>query len=85
MKTKLKEYLETRKSIFWYIKDINSLSDEAILEGIIKYGDWIDLKEIFKIFGKEEFKKIYDNLLNKKRTNLEKIEINFIDLFIKNA
>ncbi|EKE28127.1 MAG: hypothetical protein ACD_3C00094G0001 [uncultured bacterium (gcode 4)] len=81
----LSEFTESRKYLFWYISDLNSLSKEAVLEWVIKNWDWSDLKQLLAILWKKDFLIAYDNIKSKKRININKIEVNFMDLFVKNA
>jgi hypothetical protein len=78
----LHTFIQDRKYIFWYVSRIEQLSKDAILEWIIRYGDWGDLREIYRLLGKDEFMAIYRNITRKKRINLDKVEVNFIDKFI---
>ncbi|MDD2487622.1 MAG: hypothetical protein PHS92_04615 [Candidatus Gracilibacteria bacterium] len=74
----LQTYIKDKKYIFWYIRDISELSDEAIVEGIIKYGTWEDMKMLIKD-KREILDKNYKNIISKSRCNLNKREINFIN------
>lgn len=78
----LRTFIQNRKYIFWYVSDIEHLSKDAILEWIIQYGDWNDLKEIYNLLGKKDFVDTYKNIVHKKRVNIGKVEMNFIDKFI---
>lgn len=77
-----KESLKNSK-IFWDIpkEKVSQLSDDAMLERILNYGDMDQLREVLK--NKEDFKKIYSKIRNKKRTNLSPLVINYIDLYLK--
>jgi hypothetical protein len=77
-----KESLKNSK-IFWDIpKDkVSQLSDDAMLERILNYGDMNQLREVLK--NKEDFKRIYSKIRNKKRANLSPLVINYIDLYLK--
>ena len=77
-----RESLKNSK-IFWDIpkEKVSQLSDDAILERILNYGDMDQLRGVLK--NKEDFKKIYSKIRNKKRTNLSPLVINYIDLYLK--
>ncbi len=50
--------------IFWsYSKDITlkKIGDELFLEYLLKYGDFDDLIEAFKLYDKEYIKKVWEN------------------------
>lgn len=80
----LQSYVKDKKYIFWYVKDISKLSDEAIIEWIIKYWTREDLKKIINI-KKQDFKKDCKKIISKSRCNLNKKEINFISKLIENV
>jgi len=80
----LRLYIQDKKYIFWYVKDVSELSDEAIIEWVIKYWTWEDLKKIITI-EKQNFKKIFKQIISKPRCNLNKKEINFISKLIQDV
>ncbi len=54
------------KGIFWsYSKDITleKIGDELFLEYLLKYGDFDDLIEAFKLYDKEYIKKVWEKRL----------------------
>ena len=81
----LVDFLESHKYLYWYVSNINSLSNEAILEWVVKYWDWSDLNDIYNILWKKEFIRTYNSIKSKKRINISKKDVNFMDLFVKNA
>ncbi|HCC67871.1 TPA: hypothetical protein DEP90_01490 [Patescibacteria group bacterium] len=74
---------KTTPSIFWDIdKDsLSKVSQEALLERILNYGNFEQLKDIVK--RRKKFKKIYKTIRNKQRCNLRPEVINYIDLFLE--
>ncbi len=85
MKKRLKTLIEQHNYLFWDIsKDsLYNLSNEAVLERILQYGDMPELKEIIRILGNDNIKKSYNIIKNKKRVNLRPQTINFFDLYIE--
>lgn len=80
----LQSYISDKKYICWYVSDIEKLSDDAIIEWIIKYGTWEDLKYVIST-KKDIFKNYIKNLWDKKRINLSKKELNFITKLNENV
>lgn len=76
------EFLKKSKILFWDIcgSDLYSLSDEAIFERIFMYGDLEDLFSLIKLYKFDYSKEIYKKLLNKKRVNLSKKTVNFLNI-----
>ena len=55
-------YKIKQQGLFWsYSKDIeySEANDELIIEQVLKYGDFIDLKKIFSLYGKRAVKRIW--------------------------
>jgi hypothetical protein len=79
----LKKQALKDSDIFWDIpKDkISQLSEEAIVERILNYGDMDQLRAVTK--NKEKFSKIYTKIRDKKRCNLSPLVINYIDLYLE--
>lgn len=63
------EIIKNRPYLAWYVKDPERLSAESILEHILNYGDWGDVKKFIKIKGFEETAKLLHKTLKKKRSN----------------
>lgn len=82
--TTLQEFIKNKKYMFWGVWDLNKLSDEVIIEWIIKYGKWTDLKKTIN-FDSKKFSSDYKKIISKKRCNLNKKEINFMDKLLKNV
>jgi len=58
------EFIEKNKHLFWYIKKeaIPNISNDILVEFIFNYGTWQDVKDLIKIIGFQELKRVYDNL-----------------------
>jgi hypothetical protein len=72
-----------KPEIFWDIpkESIDDLNNESLLERLLNYGDMDQLRSIVK--DREEFKKNYLRVRNKKRCNLFPEVVNYIDLYLK--
>jgi hypothetical protein len=82
--TSLQAFVQDKKYIFWWVWDCSKLSDEAIIEWIIKYGKWEDLIKIINS-NSEKFSQDYKKIISKKRCNLNLKEINFINKILENV
>ena len=47
----LKDFIQKRRSLVWYTKNHESLSEEAVVEAVLNYGDWDDVQELISILG----------------------------------
>ena len=58
------EFIENNKHLFWYInKDkLPEISNDVLVEFIFNYGQWEDIKQLVKIIGFKELKRVYQNI-----------------------
>jgi len=79
----LKREALKNKKIFWDVpkEDIKKLSDVALVERILNYGNMDQFRNIIK--DRESFTKIYSEIKNKKRSNLSPLTTNYVDLYLK--
>jgi len=77
------EYIKSQPHLVWYVKDYASLSDAVILESILNYGTWQDVKTIEAILTPEKIRKLYQEIANKKRTNLKPKTKNYFDMYYR--
>ena len=65
------EFIEKNKHLFWYIKKeaIPNISNEILVEFIFNYGTWDDVKELIKIIGFQELKRVYEDVTDRKVGN----------------
>lgn len=80
----LQSYIQDKKYLFWYVSDTTSLSDESIIEAIIKYGTWQDIKNLIKI-QESTIKKQYLSIIQKPRCNLNQREIHFMNKVLEHV
>jgi hypothetical protein len=68
-------------NIFWDISDITQLSNQALLERVLNYGNLEQLAALVR--DRDSFREVYDSIRNKQRSNLTPLVINYIDLFLE--
>lgn len=72
--------------LVWYVKDPSKLTDESVLEHVLNYGNWDDVKMYIKIKGLGETSRIFTDGANKSRTNyLPEVKHYFTRYFQKYA
>jgi hypothetical protein len=82
------EFIEKNKHLFWYIKPekIKDIGNEVLVEFILNYGTWEDVKELIKILGYPELKRVYEGITDRKIGNYFPPVYNFLTLIVqKNA
>lgn len=65
------EFIEKNKHLFWYIKKeaIPKIGNEVLVEFIFNYGTWDDVKELVRIIGFDELKRVYEGIDDRKAGN----------------
>lgn len=78
------EFITKNAPLFWYIKKeaIPKISNEVLVEFIFNYGTWDDVKELVKIIGFQELKRVYDGITDRKIGNYHPEIYNYLGLII---
>ena len=45
------DFVKKRKHLFWSTKNYDGLSKEAVVEGVLNYGDMNDVRELIALLG----------------------------------
>ncbi len=67
----------------WYVKEPENLSQEAIVEAVLNYGDFDDVKKIFSILGIKKVAEIFTKQIGRKRINYRPEIKNYFQLYFK--
>ena len=54
--------------MIWYVKDYNNLSTDAIVEAVLNYGTFSDIKKLFYIIGLKKVALIFRRQIRGQRT-----------------
>jgi len=82
-KQSIKDFIKKRPYLIWYVKDIDQLSDESIVEHTLNYGDWDDVQALIKIMGAEKIARIFNEQIKQKRTNYDDKIKNYFSLYFR--
>ncbi|UOE40167.1 hypothetical protein MTP09_09595 [Chryseobacterium suipulveris] len=65
------EFIEQNKHLFWYIRKdkLQNISNEVLVEFVFNHGTWENVKDLIRIIGYDELKKIYDHTTGRKIGN----------------
>jgi hypothetical protein len=65
------QFIEKNAHLFWYIKKeaIPNISNDVLVEFIFNYGTWDDVKELIKIIGFQELKRVYEDVTDRRVGN----------------
>ena len=80
---RLQDIFKKKPYLAWDVKNPKKLSDEAVLERVLNYGDWEDVQELIKIKGKKEAAQLFKKTLSKKRTNYDPAIAHYFSLYFK--
>ncbi len=78
---KLKDLIKKNKELVWYVKDTDSLSDWAIMEAFLNYGEWKDVMQMIDILGMKKAAKLFRSKIKQKRCNLRPEIKNYFTLY----
>ncbi|MBI4120606.1 MAG: hypothetical protein HY454_04040 [Parcubacteria group bacterium] len=76
-------FIKKRPYLIWYTKDFDSLSDEAVVEAVLNYGEWDDIQKLIRILGIKKTAQIFYKQARQKRSNYRKKSRNFFALYFK--
>ena len=78
------EFITKNAHLFWYIKKeaIPNIGNEVLVEFIFNYGTWQDVKDLIKIIGYQELKKVYDGITDRKVGNYHPEIYNYLELIV---
>lgn len=72
-------FVRERKELFWDVseKALDLLSEDAIVERVLSFGDWSDCKKLEKILGIKREQEIFLRRSSRDRTNFRPETISF--------
>lgn len=79
----IQEFASKRPHLFWFTKNYSNLSDEAIVEGVLEYGDYEDVLEMLELMGRPNVAQIFFKKIGRSRNNFSPKIKNYFKLFFK--
>ncbi len=80
---RVQSIIKRKPYLAWDVRSIEGLSDEAVLEKILNYGDWDDVQKFIKIKGKRETAQLFQKTLSKKRINYDPAIVHYFSRYFK--
>ncbi len=77
------DFVRERKYLFWSTKNYDGLSNEAIVEAVLNYGNMDDVRELIVLLGIQEVAKIFRENTSRPRINYDKKIVNYFSLFFE--
>lgn len=79
----IRSFIEHRPYLVWYTRDYKHLSNEAILEAVLNYGYFDDVKKCLAILGIKKAAKIFKKQTERKRINYDPKILNYFSLYFR--
>ncbi|MFZ4106986.1 hypothetical protein [Flavobacterium sp.] len=78
------QFITKNSHLFWYIKKeaIPNISNEVLVEFVFNYGTWQDVKDLIKIIGFQELKRVYEDVTDRKVGNYHPEILNYMGLIV---
>lgn len=67
--------------LIWYTTDYKNLSQDAIFEAVLNYGDWDDFLKLQEIFGLKTSHTLFKKAVGKKRSNIRPETKNYFEKY----
>lgn len=77
----LKQFIQSRPHLIWYVRDFERLSEAAIVEQVLNYGTWADVCELIRISGMASVAADFRQRASLERTNYRPEIKNFFQLY----
>lgn len=77
----MQEFIESRPYLFWSTKSVDTLSPEAVVEAVLNYGDFEDVKQLLSLLGTSTVGEIFHKQLQQKRNNYEPRIAHYFSLY----
>lgn len=65
----IKTFIKKRPYLLWYVKNPENLSEAAIVESVLNYGSFKDVKLLISILGIKKTARIFGSQIKKERNN----------------
>jgi len=69
--------------LVWYVKDTARLSQSAVLEAVLNYGDFSDVKTLLKVIGTKKAAGIFRRQMKSRRHNYRPEIANYFKLYFQ--
>ena len=77
------DFIKKRPHLVWYTRDFDHLSEEAVVEAVLQYGNFDDVKKLFALLGVQKVARIFRAQLRKPRTNYDPKIANYFSLYFR--
>ena len=79
----IQDFIKERPYLVWDTVNYKNLSEEAVVESVLNYGDFDDVKKMFAILGIKKAAGIFKKQISQKRNNYRPKIKNYFNLYFK--
>ena len=79
----INDFIKKRPYLVWSVKDLEHLSEAAIVESVLNYGDFDDVKKMISILGIKKTAAIFRKQIKRKRNNYRPDIKNYFQFYFK--
>ena len=80
---KLGDFVRSKKHLFWSTKNYDGLSEAAVIEAVLNYGDMSAVRELIDLLGIHKVAKIFYEHTHRARINYDPKIVNYFSLFFQ--
>jgi hypothetical protein len=77
------DFARKKKHLFWSTKNYDGLSNGAVVESILNYGDMNDVRELIALLGIQEVARVFHENTNRARVNYRPEIVNYFQLYFQ--
>lgn len=75
--------IKQKPYLLWSTKNYDNLSDAAVVEAVLNYGDWDDVQQLIKILGVRRVASLFRKQSSQRRNNYAPDIANYFRLYFK--
>lgn len=79
----IQNFIKKRPYLVWSVQDYQDLSEEAIVEAVLNYGEFNDVKKLINLLGIRKTAHIFKKTSQGTRSNYRPKIKNYFDLYFK--
>ena len=77
----IQSFIKKRPHLVWSTKNFDNISEAAVVEAVLNYGDFDDVRKLFKILGLKKTATIFRKQAKQKRSNYRPEIKNYFQLY----
>lgn len=78
---KVQDLIKQKPHLIWYTRNYDHLSEAAVVEAILNYGDWDDVKKLIAVLGAKKAAAIFRQQTRRPRSNYDPKIAHYFKLF----